>query len=356
MDTLLREIKNIKSDCCVTVILNTHRTTPDSQKDPILLKNLVKEAEERLFQKCEKQVAASIMKRLKKLSESIDHSHNLESLVIFVNEEIADYTRLTIPVKSRVVVGETFATRDLVRAMHEESTYYILVLSRQNARLIEAHNDKVMNEFSESFPLKNNSFYATDKLKLTTAKGTDYLIEEFFNQVDKILQKAITHNPAPVLVATEERNFHHFMKVADKKEIIIGHLNKNRDDEKAHHIITEAWPIVHAAIIARNQKRLDELHKAANSGRKVSDLNDIWTAIHEGRGQTLFIKKGTFQAAIIERGKITPVSENEHGRKNFMDDIIDEMIDLNLKYGGEAVFIEGNGLDNYKGLVLLTRY
>jgi hypothetical protein len=356
MDTLLREIKNIKSDCCVTVILNTHRTAPDSQKDPILLKNLLKEVEERLTQKCDKQVLISILKRLKKLSESIDHSHNLESLVVFANEEMADYTRLTVPVKSRVVIGKTFATRDLVRAMHEESTYYVLVLSRQNARLIEAHNDKVMLEFTQNFPLKNDTLFTTDRLKLSTAKGTDYLIEEFFNHVDKVLQKAIAPNHAPVLVATEERNFHHYMKVADHKEIIIGHLNKNRDDEKAHHIVTEAWPVVHAAIIDRNQQRLNELQKAANSGKKVSDLNDIWTAIHEGRGQTLFIKKGTFQAAITERGKITPVRESENSRENFVDDIIDEMIELNLKYGGEAVFIEGNGLDQYNGLVLLTRY
>jgi hypothetical protein len=356
MDSLLREIKNIKSNCCVTLILNTHRTAPDYHKDPILLKNLIKEVGERLVQKHDKQVSGNILKLLKKLAESIDHSHNLDSLVIFATEEMADYTRLTIPVKSRVVIGETFATRDLVRALHEESTYYVLVISRQYARLIEAHNDKVMCEFTDDFPLKNDSLYSTDKHKLSTAKGTDYLIEEFFNQVDKILQKVIAQNPAPVLVATEERNFHHFMKVADKKESIIGHLNKNRDEEKALHIVAEAWPIVHSAIIDRNQKRMDELNKAANTGKKVSDLNDIWTAIHEGRGQTLFIKKGTFQPAIAEKGKIIPVRENENGRQNYIDDIVDEMIELNLKYGGEAVFIEGDGLDVYNGLVLLTRY
>jgi sporulation protein YlmC with PRC-barrel domain len=356
MDSLLREIKNIKSECCVTLILNTHRTSPDNQKDPILLKNLIKEVDERITQKCARHISTSIIKRLKKLSDSIDHSHNLESLVIFVNEEMADYTRLTVPVKSRVVIGETFATRDLVRALHEESTYYILVLSRQNARLIEAHNDKTMHEFSDIFPVRNDSLFTTDRLKLSTAKGTDRLIEEFFNRVDKLLQAAIVREPAPVLIATEERNFHHFVKVADRKEIILGHLNKNRDDEKAHHIVAEAWPVVHAVIIQRNQKRLQELNKAANSGKKVSDLNDIWTAINEGRGQTLFIKKGTFQPAIIEKGNIITVNKNENGRQNFIDDIIDEMIELNLKYGGEAVFIEGEGLDAYKGLVLLTRY
>lgn len=50
MNTQLKELKNVVSDRCITIILNTHRTLPDNEKDGITLKNLVKEAEIRLLE------------------------------------------------------------------------------------------------------------------------------------------------------------------------------------------------------------------------------------------------------------------------------------------------------------------
>jgi hypothetical protein len=39
-----------------------------------------------------------------------------------------------------------------------------------------------------------------------------------------------------------------------------------------------------------------------------------------------------------------------------LDDIIDEMIEKNLEFGGDAVFVYGDELAPYDGLVLVTRY
>jgi hypothetical protein len=356
MNELLKKLKDIHSDCCVTIILNTHRTKPDNQKDSIVLKNLIKEAENRLHNDFDKRFAGKIAERIKELAENIKHNFNLESLVLFVSEDIAEYTRLTIPVENRVVIDSTFATRDLVRALHEQTSYYVLVISRQNARLIEAHNDKVVREFSDPFPIKNETLFTKDKLKLSTAKGQDNLIEEFFNWVDKVLNRTIAQNPLPVLLVTEERNYHHYLKVADNKGNVIGHLNKNRDDEKAHHIVSEAWKIVNEIIIKKNSERMAELKKAVSSKNFVSNFTDIWNAIKSGRGKTLFVKKGYFQPAKIENNKVVLVDEENSNDKDVIDDIIDEMIEQNLSYGGDTVFIKGDDLKEFGGLALTLRY
>jgi hypothetical protein len=123
MDNILKKIKDIQAEACVTIILNTHRTRPDNERDPLLLKNLVKEAEQRLFDDYEKRFVWPIMENLNKMVEKIDHQQNLESLVLFANQEMAEYTRLPIKVVDRVIIDNTFATRDLVRAMHQESSY-----------------------------------------------------------------------------------------------------------------------------------------------------------------------------------------------------------------------------------------
>jgi len=355
MNQLLQKVRNIYREGCVTITLNTHRTRPDNEKDPINLKNLVKEAEKRLFNDYDKRFVWPLMKKLNDLVDNIDHSHNLESLVIFACRDFAEYTRLPVSLENRVVVDDTFATRDLIRAMHQQSAYYVLVLSRQQARLIEAFNDKEVEEKSGIFPIKNK-LYTTDREKLSTVKGQDNLIEEFFNRVDKAVNETIKDNPLPIFLATETRNYHHYVKVTDKKDLITGHINQNRDAEKAGSIVNEVWRAMIGLIKKRNHERLTELNKAVSTNKYMTDYNEIWNAIIHGRGKTLFVKKGFFKPALLINNEVIPVDEHKKDQKGIIDDIIDEMIDQNLKYGGDTVFIEGDEIKKFGNVVLITRY
>ncbi|MGL6269123.1 MAG: hypothetical protein ACRC2O_14420 [Chitinophagaceae bacterium] len=44
----LQKLANEENSICVTVSLNTHRTHPENLQDEIVLKNLLKEAEQRV--------------------------------------------------------------------------------------------------------------------------------------------------------------------------------------------------------------------------------------------------------------------------------------------------------------------
>jgi len=131
MNALLKKVKDIYVEGCVSIIMNTHRTKPNNQKDLINLKNLIKQAEERLIRDYDRKFSEPIIKNMNELSNNLDHNYNLESLIIYANRDFVDFTRLPIVVEDRVVIDNTFATRDLVRAMHEEYAYYVLVLSRK---------------------------------------------------------------------------------------------------------------------------------------------------------------------------------------------------------------------------------
>lgn len=357
MNLKLKELKDIISESCVTIILNTHRTSPDNKKDTLTLKNLIKEAEERLFADEDKRDAKQLVERLKDLEAKIDHSHNLESLILFVNEDIAEYIRLPIGVEERVVIDHTFATRDLVRALHLESNYYVLVLSRQKVRLIEAFNDKVVEEIGRPFPIENTQFYSTNSIERSNATREANLMAEFFNRVDKEVNKIRKETPLPVLICTEEGNYHEYLKVSDQKQSIFDtYLNKNRVDEKAHAIVTDAWKIVQEYTIERNNARKGELKKAVSQNTFLSDTNDIWQAIQQGRVQTLFIEQGNFQPAIWENDHIAYVSDDLRNKKEVVDDIYDELIEANLNFGGDVVFLPKGELAKFNGFGAITRY
>lgn len=352
----LKKVKDITSRYCVTILLNTHRTIPDNEKDPIVLKNLVKEAQTRLLKEKDQNAVKNVINKMEALAGSIDHRHNLESLVLFVNEDMAEYIRLPISVEERVVLDDTFATRDIFRAIHMEKGYYVLVLSRDKARLIEAFNDKVIEEVSGDFPVDNISLYPLQKAEAAIAARQTHLQQEFFNVVDKRLVGVINKNPLEVFLSTEESNYHQYLKIADKKEFIIGYLNGNRMGEKNYHIIDAVLPEVKKIREEEIRQRLNELNSAAGAGKVLTDLNDIWRAVKDGRGKTLFVKQGFFQPARINNGVVEVVKDSERDVPGIVDDIIDEMIEFNSSNGGDSVFVTGNELDKYQGLALTTRY
>ncbi|MFB0947886.1 MAG: hypothetical protein QMB24_17335 [Spirosomataceae bacterium] len=357
MDITLKELKDTVSENCVTIILNTHRTSTDNKKDSLTLKNLIKEAEERLNAKEEKQKAQQLIKSLRDLEAEINHNYNLESLILFVSEDTARYSRLPILVENRVVIDRTFATRELVRALHHETSYYVLLISQQKSRLIEAFNDKVVSEVSDSFPIENTALYATDKAEAANAKRQRNLLAEFFNRVDKKVNEVRKQNPLPVLICTDESNYHEYLKVADQKQSIFDtYLNKNRLDEKAHHIVAEAWKVVKDYNTKQNNARKADLEKAVGEGNFLSDVNDIRRALLEGRVQTLFIEEGVFQPGIMADDTITLITHDERNRKEVVDDIYDELIEMNMNFGGSTVFLPKGDLTDFHGFGAITRY
>lgn len=349
MDNTLKKLKNIKSDCCVTILLNTHRESPQSKKDEIVLKNLVTEAENRLKENYDNETSQMVIDKLKELASSIDARYNFESLALFVSRDIAEFIRMPIKVENRVVIGESFATRDLIRMLHQEVNYYILVLSREKARLIEAVGNKKMSEIHSGFPM-SNSYTVAGEGKLFNRETS--LVLEFFRNVSDQLEDVQHDKQLPVFIGTDKSNYSDYLEATGSDKNIAGLIEGNRDDEDANNIVEVAWPVVEGWQNKKNQKLLNDLKENAGAGDFETDLSEIWKAIMEGKGSVLYVKEGFIQPANIENTVVSPVPGDEAD----VDDIIDEMIEKNEQLGGETVFVSGDELAQYNDLVLLKRF
>lgn len=357
MKMTIKELKDIRSENCISIMVTTHRTKPDYLNDALTLKNMIKEVETRLMADTDKKNAAKLLERVNALANSIDHSQNLESLVLFVNEDVAEYTRLPIKVEDRVVIDETFATRDLIRAMHLETHYYILVLSKEKIRLVEAMNDKVIQEVGKPFPAKNTQLLTADNAAKAVDSKERSLIGEFFNETDKKVNQLRKNNAIPVFICGLDENHSHYMSVADKKHSIFEvYLDKNMINDPVHSIVEESWSIVKDYIIKKNNARKEDLKKAVSENKFLSDTNEIWKAISEGRIQTLFVEQGRFQPAIMKGDDIEYVSDDRRNDTGVIDDIYDEMIEANMDFGGDVVFLPKGELDKFNGFGAITRY
>ena len=359
MNELLKKVRTMGGEGCVTITMNTHPTLPGRKSDPAVLKKLVSEAESRLYDLYDKRLVWSIMENLNRVAGSVAWDNNDRSLVIFANREFGDSTRLPVDVSDRVTIDTAFATGDIIRAMQQELSYYILILNRNEARLVEAFNGKAVREFDGEFPLTNPLFPA-DNLEKSMKEGSDNYINEFFNQVDKALWDAVKDARKPILLATESRNFDYFMSNTDHPDMVLGYMPVNGDAQPVHDIVDKAWEAASEMIREGNIARVSELREAA--GLLTEGLTDIWNAISEGRAATLFVRKGFHQPARIvpnpDSGDYTviPTGEAFINEKGVMDDIVDDMIAQTLESGGEVVFVDGDQLEEFGNLALVARY
>ncbi|HXR83377.1 MAG TPA: hypothetical protein VN722_03640 [Hanamia sp.] len=352
MNESLNQLKNITSDCCVSILLTTHRTPPGNEKDDIVLKNLVREAETRLKTECERENAKIITEKINQLVAEIDYRYNLEGLAIFVSAETAQYIRLPVNINNQVIIAKNFATRDLVRALNEDPNYFILVLSQEKARLIQAWADREVREVKDGFP-KENSYTVPDEGDLMNNETS--LVLDFFTHVDEELNQLQKDEDLPVFICTDEPNYAEYMKVARRKETVAGFIPGNKDSENARDIIDDVWPTVEKWNEEKNKQKLTELSTAVGAQLFLTDFTQIWKAIGEGRGRILFVKKGYFQPANLNNNVVQLVSKENADEAN-VQDIIGLMIEKNREFDGETVFISGDELDEYSGLVLVTRY
>ena len=78
---------------CVSISMNTHRARPKTEQDKILLKNLLKEAHDRVSKEYDKKLVDSLLKRISSIKEKIDLNANLDSLHIFLSNDTEEIVK-----------------------------------------------------------------------------------------------------------------------------------------------------------------------------------------------------------------------------------------------------------------------
>ena len=223
---------------CVTLTLPTHRTMPEASQDVILLKDLLKQAGERLTDMGEKRAMAPILERLHTLAGSIDHGHHMDGLALFASADHAELVKLPFPVDARVVVGDAYMVRDVVRARLGSVHYHVLVLSQHAARLFAAYDDHLVGEVRSGLPLENRH-YTTDAAQVTTSRGQDNQARHWYTDVAKAVEQAVGPQ-GRVVVATTATHHAPFLEAAPHAGLFIAHLDGNHEHEAPHQLIRNA--------------------------------------------------------------------------------------------------------------------
>lgn len=353
-------LQSVKSAPAVSILVPTHRTSPANKQDPIRVKNLIVAAADRLATTYAKRDAEPVLMRLESLAKDIDYSHLLDGLALFVNRDFASAHVLPFAVQERVVIDDTFATRDLVYALNRAQRYWLLVLSEQPTRLYAGAMDSLSEVVDEHFPL---TFKEPEVSTSRTAgsRGFDKatLMDEkhkhFFRAVDTAFGPHAVADPLPLLVAGVEHYLAFFRDVSKHTQLIAGELKGNFDKTTVHELEKSCWSHLQSWLDHGEAAALKSLTDAIGAHHAALGIDDVWAAADAGRGAVLLVEQGYRAAAMLLPDGTLATSDSPLGA-DVIDDIVDEAIERVVQKGGRVVFVKDGALVAHRRIALILRY
>lgn len=353
-------VQQIMGYPCVSITLPTHRTAPENRQDPVRVKNLVREAVNRLLDEFPKREIEPLLIRLEKLAESIDYNYLLDGLVLYANHDFSQSFMLPFSIPERVVVDDTFLTRDLVHALNHTTRYWVLSLSEKPTRLYEGVRDNLKEIQIEGFPMEHTMPGGSKSLPggkgVNISAYRDEYHRKFFRQVDSALKPFMDADRLPLVVVGVDRYHSFFNEVTKYSDQIIGRITGNHDKTSVHDLSKLVWPLVDENLAKLRQKMLGELEKAVSDRKVATEISDIWQKASSGLGRHLMVEEGFQYPARLDQSGQNLIPADDVTAPDVIDDAVDEIIEFVVQMGGEVTFMQDGQLEKYQRMALILRY
>lgn len=346
-----------KSDPCVTISLNTHRTFPENAQDEIVLKNLLKEAEKRVVEEFGKRPVHPLLEKMASIEKEINHNYNLDSLHIFLSNDTQEIIKSSLPIhQNKTSISDTFAIRPIINDLIRSKEYLILLLSQGGVHLYKAFNDSITEEVrNEDFPFSEMHHAITAPEKLSDPKIMDDQVREYLNRMDKAVVRANNEMNLDFIVISTEDNYSRLMQVADRPSVYIGHAFIDYNRTSTEHIAKQAWGIINDLQQKDRTTAIEEMQEAVSNGTVLSDLQEIYQAAIDGRGDLLIVHEDFSQPVLMTSDRTFDLI-TDYTQPNAIDDITSNIAWEVLSKKGRVVFTTQDKIKDLGKIVLKTRY
>jgi hypothetical protein len=351
-------LMRIRDYPAVSILCPTHRTSPDNRRDPIQLKSLLREARTRLLSEFKPRQVEPLLTRLDELAAGVDHNHNLDGLAIFVSAETGEVLRLPFGVEPRVVVDETFATRDLVHSLNRSQRYRLLLINPQKTRLFDGVRKRLAEVTRGEFPLepaeeqarRDDAWWGVNPDAVHDARR-----RRFAKEVAQVLHPIQEEDPLPLVVMGAEPWVSLFEDVARRGDRVIGKIVGSFPNATLQELAQRAEPVVSEWRARERARVLDELEAAVGANRYASGVDQVWRAVRRGQGGMLLVEEGYRLAARLDQGGLILQPTDDVTAPDVVDDIVDEVVEDLIALGGEVLFYPDGALDRHQRIALILR-
>ncbi len=361
---------------CLSIYLPTHKAGAEVQQNAIRLKNLLKEAEDRLVAGGRR--AADVEKLLEPVQALVKNNpfwrQQSSGLALFLCPDFFRYYRLPVDFPLSVVLAERFNIKPLLPLFNTEGRFYILALSQKNVRLLECSHYAVKETRLEGLPRNIDEVLKVDAVgkrlrsRSSSSGGTGprgstawtdevYTKESvlrYLQQIDKALRTALKDERDPLIIAGVEYVFSLYREVNTHPSLAEEAIVGNPDQLNAEELHTQALPIVEPWFRKEQEEARVRYQQSSGTGLASNNLEEIVPAAHHGRVGYLFLEVGK-----EKWGSFNPQTGRavlHTGSKTGDEDLIDFAAIQTLGAGGKVYAINRERMPDREPVAALFRY
>ncbi|WP_405724310.1 chemotaxis protein [Streptomyces sp. NBC_01537] len=347
----------------VTVALPAHRRQPLNAEDPVRLRNLISEAKHRLEADpaVTREARIKVSGQLDRAVADVDLRHTLDGLAIFAAHDEHQVWDLPRPVPERVVLSDTYETRNLVAAREQARPYWVLTVSLDRTALWSGSDDTVEATQDNGFPLQPDRTQPDAERQERVGDRFDPLRGEearrFFRQVDAALQALLAADPRPFYLVGQAHELSLLEEVGTTAKTAAGRVTTGGlTNGPAHAVAQELQPMLAAEArheIDRVTQRIEDAQ-----GRRVfaAGLDEAWQTVREGRIDLLAVEEGFQRTVCVTDSHLIPAESEAAVGLATREDIVDEIIEATLDTGGEVVFLPDGTLSAHDQIAAVLRF
>jgi len=317
----LQRLIQERGDPAVTITMPTHRAGDQIQQDPIRLKNLLDEAEERLHTWGMRTAEArSLLEPIRDLTVLEGFwEQSSDGMALFRTADAFHLYRLPLSIAAEVKVSDRYHLKHLMPLLSGDGRFYILALSQNEVRLLHGTRDRVDTVELEDVPLSLAEAleYEDPERRLqwhtSTARPTGSLrpavfhghgvtgdeshkdrILRYFQQVADGLQSILADAEAPVVLAAVEYLMPIYHEASGYPHLLEQGVAGNPEDLSAQELHDRAWAIVGPRFRRQRQEDEERFRQLQGQGSDLAstDLVEVVRAAHAQRVDIVFVAVG----------------------------------------------------------------
>jgi hypothetical protein len=351
----------------------THRLSPERRTDPEQLEKTLQAVKTHLIDKYDKTAITPLIQAIDELYAQIDFMHNAEGIGLFVSSNVKRLIRFFFPVMERVMIAQSFDTRDLLYESYYDIPYVVLLLSQKEAKLFNARlniltaitdthfpkKNEIETSYEYSRPSRGSSYVGNSFLKdfeKDKSINEEIRLRSFFRETDKLLN-SYQNTGTPLVVTGEKKDLAYFKQVTTHEHDIACNIQGNYMTFNEHELGALTWKAMKLFLDSSKEKLVRDFKEKIGEGTGLTDIENIWEAALEGRGYTLLVEKDYTLAGYVinnEDYKLHLYPPTQPHR--LVPDVTNRLIDVVLEKNGKVVMLDNDALEDFNRVALITRY
>ena len=334
--SLLNELQQMRSFPSITILMNTTPRSTMNDDEKASARRLIETANQRLSELDGIDPDVFVVRMNDLLVARADERAG-HALAMCVSSDHSVAVTLGGAVDERVVIDETFATRDLVADLNRTAVYSVLTVSDAMVRAFLGDRQRLVEQRSEQWPLK---------------RPDDTSDTVWSQQVDAAARAMYLEVPIPVVTAGVDRSTNRLIDAVALE--VVGHIGGNHDRTAASDLHTLVWPVVLDWKALQQDRALEQLDQARSSKRYASGVDEIWALASEGRVDLLVVEDDySMSARLDDNGHLHPTEDRD---RDVIDDVVDEIIEAVIQNGGHTTFVGPSTLDQHGSMAAVLRF